>query len=79
MVDGLGLNNIGLLVTTWGKLAYLGGAYSLDLGSDKTAKVLLEGMSIGGDTYVRITGVNSCYREADGLHPTIRVTEITPL
>ena len=39
----------------------------------------MEGMSLGGETYVRITGISSCYRESDGLHPTIRVTEITPL
>ncbi len=75
VVDGLGLNNIGLLVTTWGKLNYLGGGYALD----KTAKILAEGMSLGGETYVRITGISSCYRDADGLHPTIRVTEIKPL
>lgn len=75
VVDGLGLNNIGLLVTTWGELNYLGGSYSLD----KTAKILAEGMSLGGDTYVRITGISSCYRDTDGLHPTIRVTEIKSL
>ena len=76
VVDGLGLNNIGLLVTTWGKIAYLNGGYMLD----KTARILPEGMSLSGkDIYIRITGISSCYREADGLHPTILPTAITPL
>lgn len=76
VVDGLGLNNIGLLVTTWGKLTYLDGTYALD----KTAKILIEGMGLAvKDTYLRVTGAVSCYRDADGLHPTILPTEITPL
>lgn len=77
---GLGLNNIGMLVTTWGKLIYLGGADKVGDAKIEAGKEILDGVrTVFVDTYVRVTGVVSCYKDPDGVHPTILATEIIPL
>lgn len=81
IVGGLGLNNIGMYVRTWGRLTYVGGSYVLSgTGLTPSDKHVLEGLrTICRETYVRVHGVVSCYRAADGLHPIIIATEIQPL
>ncbi|MCE5315055.1 MAG: fibronectin type III domain-containing protein [Armatimonadota bacterium] len=59
-----GLNNIGLLVQTWGRVSQSSGtSFFLDDGSSVSIKVVLpNGASAPADgKYVKTTGVSSCY------------------
>ena len=58
-----GLNNIGLLVTAWGKYGPVSSStFTIDDGGDIKIKCMVpDGITLGGDwTYVRVTGISSC-------------------
>jgi len=79
-----GLNNIGLLITTTGRVTYADTDYfylddgsKLDDGSGHLGvKVLATGLSIpASDSYVQVTGISSCFKVGDDLYRLIRVRE----
>ena len=92
VVDVPGLNNIGLLVTIWGKVTWAGSdAFIIDDGSgsrfgDPTApgvRVLVPpAVSVPAvDTWVSVTGISSCYRVDEAVYRLLRVrkpADITP-
>ncbi len=84
VAGGCGLNNIGLLIRTWGKVTYADADYFyledgslLDDGSGNVGvKVLAEGLILPAqDSYVQVTGISSCFKVGDDLHPLIRVRD----
>ena len=85
VIDGYGLNNIGLLVTTWGKFSYGETLWDfmIDDGSRANVKCVtapgeMVGLANGWD-YVRVTGVVSCYKDGDDLYPQILIRSSSDL
>ncbi len=87
---GSGVNNIGSLIWTTGKVTYLNarnGYVYLDDGSGLTdasgntgIKVLLNGLGMPGpDTRVKVTGISSCFKDGAKLYRVIRATRIMPV
>ncbi len=84
VLGGAGLNNIGLLVRTWGKVTHVGdGFFYFDDGSNLRegsgfagvkALVAGPGLPAEGD-YIRSTGISSCFRDGENLHRLLRVQE----
>ncbi|NIN13266.1 MAG: hypothetical protein GTO05_14025, partial [Gemmatimonadales bacterium] len=81
---GCGLNNIGLLIRTWGTVTYADTDYFylddgslLDDGSGHVGvKVLAPGLTIPAEgTHVEVTGISSCLKVGDDLHRLIRVCD----
>jgi len=83
--DGSGLNNIGLLVTTWGDVVEIESVtppalptwFRIDDGSGVTVKcVVPSDVTIEDDwEYVVVTGVSSCEKVGDDLHRVLRVRD----
>lgn len=84
LVDVQGLNNIGLLVTTWGKVTWAGddsfviddgsGSRFGDLSAPGVRVVVPVGVNIPAlDTIVSVTGISSCYRVDDAVYRLLRV------
>lgn len=84
VVDVSGLNNIGLLVTTWGKVKWAGtNAFIIDDGSgsmfgDPTApgvRILVPaGVSVPAvNTWASVTGISSCYQLNGTVYRLLRV------
>lgn len=83
---GAGLNNIGLLISTAGKVTHSeSGFFYVDDGSAGTdnsgfagVKVLPCGLSVpAANSHVVVTGVSSCFKDGTNLYPQIRATAIT--
>ena len=81
-VDAIGMSNIGLLVSTFGRVTFGGaGHFYVDDGSgakDSSAfegvKVLAPEIAIPAEhSYVRVTGISSCFRAGDDLCRMLRV------
>ena len=75
VLGGFGLNNIGLLIKTWGKVASVGAdQFTIDDGSDVDIKcVVPAGVTLPSlDDYVSVTGISSCEKPGDDLLPLIR-------
>ena len=77
-----GLNNIGLLVRTWGQFTKLSETeFAVDDGSGVSVKcVVPAGVALDPDPqnpwqYVVVTGISSCYRDGDDLKRLLRVRE----
>jgi len=77
---GVGLNNIGMLVTALGKYGPVSSStFTIDDDSGVKIKCIVpDGVTLGPDwTYVRVTGINSCEKvrvgDHDELHSIIRV------
>ena len=83
--DGSGLNNIGLLVTTWGDVVEIEEVtppalptwFRIDDGSGVTVKyVVPSDVTIEDDwEYVVVTGVSSCEKVGDDLQRVLRVRD----
>jgi hypothetical protein len=79
-VQSIGLNNIGLLVTAFGKIEYAGDGFfyindgsNLDDDSGHTGvKVLAAGLSFPSTGYARVTGISSCEKVGDKLFRVLR-------
>lgn len=78
------LNNIGLLITTTGRVTYANTDYFyIDDGSEADdgsghpgVKVFATGLSIPAeDSYVKVTGISSCFADDPDLHRLIRVQD----
>ncbi len=87
VIGGIGLNNIGLLISTAGKVTHSeSGFFYVDDGSGRLdnsgfagVKVLPCGLSVPPvNSRVVVAGVSSCFRDGTDLHPQIRATAITP-
>jgi hypothetical protein len=83
--EAFGLNNIGLLVRVFGKVAEAGGNWlTIDDGSGTPVKCILPWLAavpVPGDC-VTVTGICSCERHGDEIRPMIRVrsaTDVTQL
>jgi parallel beta-helix repeat protein/predicted outer membrane repeat protein len=71
--EAAGMNNIGLMVTTWGNITSVGSGYfylddgsALDDGSGrKGLKVLATGFTFPATGYIKVTGISSCEKGAD--------------
>jgi len=65
VIGGFGLNNIGLLVKTWGRIAYKdpsGGYILIGDGIGSTIRIDTAGLAgVPGSGYVSIIGVSSLY------------------
>lgn len=81
IVAAAGLNNIGLLVMTMGEVTYAGtdyfyiddGAGIKDPSTHKGVKVTAAGLTIPGEhTYVKVTGISSCYASDGKLYRLFR-------
>lgn len=88
LMDVPDLNNIGLLISTTGQVTYVGDVFfylddgsKLDDGSGHTGvKVALEGQAMPAlDSYVKVTGVSSCYKLDGSLFRLVRATAITQI
>jgi hypothetical protein len=83
--DGTGLNNIGLLVTTFGRFTYLAShLFTLDDGSGVSVKCFVETSqpTDPGWGYVAVRGVSSCKMISGELQRFIRVQswdDVVPL
>lgn len=70
--EAAGMNNIGLMVTTWGNITSVGSGYfylddgsALDDGSGrKGLKVLGTGFTFPATGYIKVTGISSCEKGA---------------
>lgn len=81
VVGAVGLNNIGLLVSTAGEVTYAGtGYFYIDDGSclkdpstHKGVKITAVGLTIPGKyTYVKVAGISSCYASGGELYRLLR-------
>jgi hypothetical protein len=73
---GSGLNNIGLLVRTWGKFTRTSDAtFTLDDGSGITLKCIVPaGVTLNPDwTYASVTGISSCETVGSEVRRLLRV------
>lgn len=87
LVDAIGLNNIGLLVCTTGRVTYVGTTYFyIDDGSGASdsadyggIRVYAPGVSLPAvDDYIRVTGISSCFKaspQSTNLYRLIRVRD----
>ncbi len=74
IMDGVGTNNIGLLVTTFGSVTFAGDGFfyvddgsALDDGSGhRGLKVLAAGYTFPSTGFVKVTGISSCEKDSDG-------------
>ena len=76
ITDAFGLNNIGLLVRTWGRIVERDPSwFKIDDGSGVNVKCLVpSGVTIDpGWTYVGVTGISSCEMVGAELHSLLRV------
>lgn len=76
VVGGTGLNNIGLLVRTWGKYTKTGdNTFTVDDGSGIGVKcVVPPGVTLSPTwSYVGVTGISSCERIGQSLYRLLRV------
>ena len=80
--DGAGLNNIGLLVRTWGRIVERDASspatwFRIDDGSGVNVKCVVSGgVSIDPNwIYVGVTGISSCEKPGDDLLRLIRVRD----
>jgi hypothetical protein len=74
-----GLNNIGLLVKTTGKVvSSTGSVFYLDDGSNVTVKVT-DGTVYADNSYVDLTGISSCEKVGGNLSRVIRALTVTKL
>lgn len=67
VTGGSGLNTVGLLVTTWGRVSYLpGGVLAIDDGSRVVVRIDSSTLSTlpADDSYVFVTGVSSLWKSA---------------
>ena len=80
------LNNIGLLITTTGRVTHVSGSdFWIDDGAGLTdafghigIKISAPGLAIPvRGQYVKVTGISSCYEYMSALYPLIRATEVT--
>ncbi len=84
VTGGYGLNNIGLLVSTWGKFTRLDdSSFTVDDGTGSPVKCVLQSGVRLPDTrgwkYLNVTGVVSCYRDSAGnVKPQILSTNDVP-
>ncbi|MBP6962944.1 MAG: S8 family serine peptidase [Armatimonadetes bacterium] len=91
VAQGIGLNNVGLLITTWGRVTYSAGNYFyLEDGSGLQSEPGRTGVKVlcGGvpppveDAYVQVTGISSCEEIESSYVRVIRVrntADIKPL
>ena len=78
ITGGSGLNNIGLLVRTWGRVASIGPDYfTIDDGSDVIVKcVVPAGVTLPAQgTDVSVTGISSCEKVQDDLHRLLLIRD----
>ncbi len=85
VADGEGLNNIGLLTCTTGRVTSVGpDHFYIDDGSglsDTSGHVGLK-VEAGGSVppaqgaYVRVLGISACFRDGENLHRLIRATQV---
>jgi len=82
IMDGVGTNNIGLLVTTFGRVTFAGSGFfyvddgsALDDGSGHLGlKVLATGLTFPSTGFVKVTGISSCEKNAqEKIVPLLRV------
>ena len=82
ITGGLGANNIGLLVTTFGRVTFAGyGFFYLDDGSKlddgsghRGLRVSATGLTFPSEGFVKVTGISSCEKNAQGkVVPLLRV------
>ena len=78
ITGGLGLNNIGLLVKTWGEVIAVSSSYfTIDDGTDVKVKCFAPaGVTLPnlGD-YVSVTGISSCVKVRQELHRVLRIRD----
>ncbi|MEN6582140.1 MAG: hypothetical protein ABFD54_06785 [Armatimonadota bacterium] len=76
-LGGQGLNNIGLLVRTWGKFGYVNPTtFTVDDGSGALECVVPTGVTLNSAwSYACVTGISSTKQTMSGLIPQIRVRE----
>ena len=84
VLGGFGLNNIGLLVTTWGAFTKLDNStFTVDDGSGPVKCIVPAGVTLDPAwTYVAVTGISSCEQDGGVLHRLLRVrsaADIVPL
>jgi hypothetical protein len=85
VAGAFGVNNIGLLIKTFGKFTYIDTqTFTIDDGSGVNVKcVVADGVTIDPNwNYVAVTGISSCETVGSELHRLIRVRkqdDIVPL
>ncbi|MCL4553298.1 MAG: hypothetical protein M1305_07100 [Candidatus Marsarchaeota archaeon] len=84
VADGVGLNNIGLLVRVWGAVERNADGCFLDDGSGRLIRLILpEGVVVDPDwSFVSATGISSCERIGNEIHSVLRVcglADVLPL
>lgn len=75
ITGGVGLNNIGLLVRTWGRFGYVDrSTFTIDDGSGPVKCVVSAGVMISPNwQFVVVTGISSCERVGDEIQRLLRV------
>ena len=82
ITGGCGLNNIGLLVKTWGRFTKTSDTtFTLEDGSGIVLKCIApSGVPLNESwTYVAVTGVSSCEKVDEELHRLVRATSVVPM
>jgi hypothetical protein len=75
VTGGAGMNNIGLLVRTWGRFGYVDqSTFTIDDGSMSVKCVVPAGVTINPNwRFVGVTGISSCEKVGDQIRPLLRV------
>lgn len=85
IAGAFGQNNLGLLISTTGRVTYAlsdrfyidDGCGLLDVSGPIGIRVLPYGQNVPSvGSYVRVTGVSSCYSDGEGLRRLIRATDV---
>jgi parallel beta-helix repeat protein len=82
ITGAFGLNNIGLLITTWGRYTKTGDTtFTLDDGSGGNVKcVVPSGVPVSqGWKYVAVTGISSCEKVGNDIHRLLRLRSLVDL
>lgn len=74
VVGGAGLNNVGLLVRTWGRVGGpVGGPYTLDDGSGSSVALQVISGSLTPGSCIGATGIVSCKKVGDDTKPVLLI------
>ncbi len=78
VTGGVGLNNIGLLVKVFGRFTYVdSNTFLLDDGSAQVKCAVTPDITIDPSwQYVVVTGIVSCIRDQQGIHPQLIVSSV---
>ncbi|MHB9035724.1 MAG: DUF6259 domain-containing protein [Armatimonadota bacterium] len=78
VAGGAGLNNVGLLVRTWGRVSGpAGGPYTIDDGSGKNINLQVISGILTPGSYIQAIGIVSCVKNDQDIEPVLIIKNTT--